>query len=308
MSDAPLPTDRRAADRVACDVPFRLLHPPSWPALTVRDVSATGVRLRVDLAGLGLRAPVGMGALARSLKGLIHADLRGEFDPHRLGSLVGRRLRLVRIVRYGPGDGAVELGCALDPPLGREEAAALGLALPLGLVSGRSPVFGDGGFEDAGETILDGYERAFRGGLDAEEDGASPAPALSFLDDADRQVRSGAQFTALLTSREYRAAPPLLGPLTSMSPSGVVLLVEDVRRLVPASEVGDVASVALGFHAAYGAETELQISESGVPRWLGAVRMDSVESLPGPDGRVLLGLRFGQVLGPEAWSHLRSAS
>jgi hypothetical protein len=101
--------------------------------------------------------------------------------------------------------------------------------------------------------------------------------------------------SALLTSREYQGAAPLVGPLTSMSATGVAMLVPDATPIAPARGDVDASTLAVSFHAAYGAEVELQIVEGNHPCWLGPVRMESLELLP--DARVLLGLSF---TGPSA--------
>lgn len=122
--------ERRAAPRVPCSLPLRLVSQGRVLRAQVRDLSRHGVGVRVALSELGLGPTPGPEALARALEALLAETLAAEFCYDQIGPLVRRALRPVRIARVDGGAGAVELGCALRSPLSDAEVEILGVEVP----------------------------------------------------------------------------------------------------------------------------------------------------------------------------------
>jgi hypothetical protein len=122
--------EKRGASRVACRVPLRVLRPPTWPPVSVEDVSATGLRLKVSVRHVAGGCAESLEQVARALEEAFRSDLQVEFDPDRLGSLVRHRVRIVRMGPLVDEREAMELGGVLEPPLSEQEAAAMELVLP----------------------------------------------------------------------------------------------------------------------------------------------------------------------------------
>ncbi|MHC5012535.1 MAG: PilZ domain-containing protein [Planctomycetota bacterium] len=267
--------DLRRTSRVACNLPLQVQRPAGWPEVEVVDASRTGVRLRMSVSALGLQPPVSLGSIARQLGESLSSDLLVAFDPDRLGTLVPRRLDVVRIGPRSWESDLVEFGCTITPPLDAEEVAALGL--PLEMAAHPPHALSENGHPHTAE----------------EELGAVPV-ATTHTDAVPETM------DALLVPRAGTDTPPLFAHVDQVGEASVLLHARAVPPIKVPKFRRRVAALAMGVQRAYGTEPRLQLSRNGRPAWTGEARFESLEVLSKPRGHFLLGFSLPDALPPGA--------
>jgi hypothetical protein len=96
----------------------------------ILDASRGGVRLKVGGAALGVYRLAPLNYVSRQVARLLGVEFEVRFDPQRLGPLLCKRLRPVRIGQRDATSADVELGCVFSEAFRDEEAVVLGLNLP----------------------------------------------------------------------------------------------------------------------------------------------------------------------------------
>jgi hypothetical protein len=234
----------------------------------VRDLSRTGIRLRVLATALGAGHPADVHEAGR----LVAAALDESFEVHlhhrRLGSLVPRGVRVVRVGLPPDEPGSLELCCDFGAPLGDEEAGVLQVDLPhidpdvvVPEVTLAEPV--------AGEMSFDG-----------ESDDEAQPP--SRCDEPPAPLRA-------FVSTTMRAGPPSAFCRTDMVTS-IAVRVRFPRRLGLASRSADAFSAsgaASRFVERFGDVVDLRLVASEGDVWSGPVRVSGVE-LPDDAPEVML--------------------
>jgi hypothetical protein len=277
--------EHRRTTRIPCRFPVRIVVPSDWPPATVLDLSRTGVRIGVELAALGVDRLACLGDIAARLEAILTLKIQVEFHPERLGSLVRRALKAVRIGRSAEDPKLVEIGCMLEPALTEEEALILGVPLPR---EGEPP---------------DIARRRMAPDAPAPEPVEAPEPALAPAGSVPdgvpppvRRVRAPGSYSASLVSRVRGQNRTLRGRTERLGPDGGVLWVIEEAERARASFPDNIAGRVVAFERLYGSDVDVSIESEGRYLWYGPVRITSVETVPELPGKLLLGFDFQREL------------
>ena len=123
--------EHRRRTRVACSLPARLVIPTMAVEAWVLDASWWGARVRVPGGPFGLYHGSSVSFAAMRIAAALGKAFEGTLLADEAGVAVTRTFRPVRIGLKGCALPDVDVGCSFSPPLTDEEAARLGLALPL---------------------------------------------------------------------------------------------------------------------------------------------------------------------------------
>lgn len=325
-------SDNRRATRLACRLPVRLSAQKNPLEATVLDVSRGGARLRVAGNQLGLYRLAPLSQVARRVTEVLGESFEATLMPERLGTLVRKTLRAVRIGQREAHAADVELGCLLTPPLTDLEASMLGLALPCLDPQGREkaerlettevvvrvalpksipapaptaavhaattpPPRVLAILPRAGAADARGKSPATKADLPAPTAPAAdrpvaPAPALD-VPEEDGRARLG--WRAVVHPSGDRRVPPFQAAAESVTSEGVQLRVAD-RRELRMQAAPDVASTIQGLDAAYGTDVALKLVDGPTHLWTGPARIEEVEVPASAPHEIALWLRFGRAL------------
>jgi hypothetical protein len=267
----PKPESRRTA-RVACEVKTRVLVPGHWPDVVVRDFSRTGIRFAVPLASLGVEPDATLGTIAEGLRYVMDLKIMVQFDPDRLGTLVQRPLKVVRMFQTQDDAGTVQLGCTLEPPLTDEEAVALALPLP-----------SDAAPDATRQRWKDSAAPSRPAGLKS----VAPCPT------AERS------FSASVISRIRGTNRTLKGRTEALGTGGGTLWVSEENHRALKAFPDDLPDKVVAFESTYGADVDVSIERDNRYLFYGPVRIVGVETIPTLPGRLVLGFAFGRDLSRE---------
>lgn len=258
--------EKRAAPRIECEVPVRIIRPRDFPEIQMLDASGTGIRLRIDVESLGLKPPVDLGRIASALKERLGKEFVVEFNPQRLGRLIVRHLRVARIGRYRRKAGSVELGCRLRQPFSSEEAAAIGLALKIPKDVARTEGQGAYGEQAADEEAENSAETAT---LDA--------------------------LGALVIPIRKENPQPLFAGVESLSAEGASLRIQGLVLSEAAGTAVPVAVATARVQDALRDQATMQLSLDENLVWSGPVRIEGVEVLEAESDLLLFVAFFGRL-------------
>ncbi len=320
--------NNRRHTRRSCEVPLEILAEAVRLSGRVMDASRSGVRLRVPGAPLGLYRMAPPALVGRQVGRILGIEFQARFHPERLGSLLSKRLRPVRIGQCEASSADVELGCVVDPPLTDDEAAMLGLGLPTLLPDGQE-----------GELSLEARAPQVRSDLSAPASPARPtpppspririaapapskttprhapgaplrseappprlseAPALragSLPDEVVPRVSLAAResWRAYVHPSGTRRIPPFVARMELVSTTGVQVKVLD-RSLLNLNGGVDVASTMAALGDAYGSEVALRLVDGATHLWTGPARIEMVEVGQAAPHPVTLWLSFARPL------------
>lgn len=253
-------TEQRLAARVDCDVPVRMLINGGWRDVTVTDVSRTGVRLRVPLASLDIDPSVGLAEVAERLDEVLPPRSRAKFHPQRLGDLIERGVNIVRMVLAG--DDVIELGCALDEPLGEIEAAALEVPVPM------AP--------------------------------AEPAPVPESTPTGwtppTGEAHTRHRFRVIVLPTGNARADPLVAYADQVDGEGVRVTVRDVTLLGLPAQDEDIRPRVMAFSERYGPDVTLNVLEGASTLFHGPASLARVEAVPDEPDQLIVGFSFQRAL------------
>ena len=327
-------TEQRRATRIACHLPVRISISGATLDGHLLDASRKGARLRVPGTPLGVYRLAPLGLVAKRVAAVLGETFQVTLSPDRLGTLVTRTLRPVRIGQRDPTSADVDLGCVLDPALSDLEASMLGLALPV--------LRADGSEDDERVAPQDLVVRASPTAPPAAPSRAAPAapsraapaapsasrtpppartappappppaappvrpaaePRGPAMPSTDRSRAVGVSRVSLSRWRAYvhptgdRRIPPFLAATESVSPQGVQLRVVD-RSVLPLQGGLDVASTIVALDGAYGTDVALKLVDGPTHLWTGRARIAEVEVHADAPEQVSLWLHFGRPLRP----------
>ena len=266
------------------------------------DLSRSGARVRIPGAPLGLERAAPPALVARQMARILGATFDARLHPERLGSLLCKRLRLVRIGQRDRDSSDVEAGCQLNPPLTDVEASMLGLAIPTLLSDDRE-----------GESCLEARGPTVRGDLAVPTSGASVLPAATSARTEParapertvaRQAVAPARRVDATTQVDWRAyvqpggerrQSPFVARAESVSASGVRLTVPG-RAMLNVNGSSDVAGTMAALCDAYGSEVGLRLVEGTSHRWTGPARIEMVEVGTTDPHPVTLWLAYARTL------------
>jgi hypothetical protein len=269
--------DQRRKTRVQCRIPARIVVPSCWPPLTVEDVSAEGVRLAIRIGRDDCGGDLSLGALARKLETVLGMRLHLEFDPDRLGSLVTRNLRIVRIARSDESEDLLVVGCVLEPPLTPEEGAFLGVPLPAA-AEAPPPTPAPPPRRDAPPP--------FRTGSVAQRAAAAPQGAQE----------AAASWRASVVARTFGSGQTLHGRVERIDAEGGRLWVVEPPEQPLSRQDLPLVNKVIAFEHTYGADVDVAIEDGPRFLWYGPVRLTAVETRQSLPGRLALDFRFQRRL------------
>jgi hypothetical protein len=212
-------TNQRRATRVECQVPARLSSGERILDGLILDVSRSGVRLRVPGGPLGVYRLAPLALVARCVASVLGETFQATLHPDRLGMLVTKTLRPVRIGQRTGASADVDIGCLMEPALSDLEASALGLALPVLTADGKE---GAGVLATQTVVVRSAPPSAPRpaGGAtpSARPLSAPPAPAAPARP-APARPAPAASAPAASAARPAPSAPAATPPAPTASPS-----------------------------------------------------------------------------------------
>ena len=296
--------NKRRHLRVACNCPIELTGLARAINARLVDVSRSGVRVLVPETDLGLRRLSPAGMIGGQVLRVLGAEFGARLHAERLGSLLTKRLRPIRIGRRERDSGEVEIGCMLPQILSDAEAAMLGLVpsdLSSGDTDGRDPPAARAPRVESGPVapVVDvavptpADEPAVRrstAGADVEAPVGARSPEREVDVWAAHPVsptptagrRAPINWSKRVDWRAYvqpigaRSVRPFVARAESVSAEGVRLRVAD-RSLLNVGGGVDVASTMTALHDVYGSEVGLRLVDGTTHRWTGPARIDMVE-------------------------------
>lgn len=292
------------------------------------DASRSGLRLRVPGGPLGLYPLAPLSAVAQQVAKLLGVEFEACLHPVRLGSLLVKRVRPVRIGTIDAASADFELGCALSQPFSDEESAMLELGLhkvdaappappapaPAPIPSPRPPASVVGPMLKDQPTRLRVTPPPTAGrpgeagparvavppppGARPAAPSTAPAPAAA---GPVLPVRSGPawkEWHAYVHPVGGQAGKPFLARIDDLGESGLQIRVPD-RAMLALDGALDVSSTMTALGASYGSDVSLRVMDGSVHLWTGQARIDMLEVGEQPPHPVLLGLSFKRALRPE---------
>ncbi|MFM8980607.1 MAG: PilZ domain-containing protein [Planctomycetia bacterium] len=322
----------RRHTRLACEIPVRITSPHVQLDAFMVDASRSGLRLRVPGAPLGLYPMAPLSAVGQQVAKLLGVEFEACLHPVRLGSLLVKRVRPVRIGTIDAASADFELGCALSQPLSDEESAMLELGLhkvdaapatppaavtapaPTPIPSPRPPASVVGPMlkdqptrlrvvpPPAPATGRPGEAAPARVAVPPPPGGraatapAAQAPAAPLL-----AVRSGPawkEWHAYVHPVGGQAGKPFLARIDDLGERGLQIRVPD-RAMLALDGALDVTSTMAAMGASYGSDVTLRLMDGSVHLWTGQARIDMLAVGEEPPHPVTLGLSFKRPLRPE---------
>ncbi|MDJ0973698.1 MAG: hypothetical protein QNJ98_04505 [Planctomycetota bacterium] len=277
--------EQRAARRIACEFPMRLLNNNQVVEALAHDISRKGVRIQVPGASLGVHRLSSLVQVARRVREVLGDTFVADMHHQLLGNLVQKRLRPIRIGHRDWVSPDVELGCRIDEGISDEEAGMLGLALPhLGV--------------DEEPEELHAVAPVVREPMLSEAAQELQAPELV----GDRLVlesaleRTPGERRFFLEGREDGHRLPFRVELDGITEDGAVVRIPDVAELELDGEVSDVTRFVIAFDEAYGTVLKLRAVAGDGDLWHGPVQVRQVELPPNLDGQAVLSIAFEETL------------
>ncbi len=254
--------EQRAAARVQCDIPVVINADGRKVTASILDASRTGLRMRIPARELGVHRLSSLVQIAQRMSAAFGDTLEVEFLPDRLGGLVKRKLRPVRIGQRDWEHADVEVGCLLAAPLSDDEAGMLGVSLP-----------------QVGEEAPPQAQSV-------EEQRESHAPTQK------------TQLQAYIQAGNGRGTAPLPTTAEEISRDEAWLRVPDIDRMAITEGCADIARFVMAFDEAYGSRISIHIMKGDEHLWAGSVGIHDVELGEGKPRDARIGVRFEDPLEP----------
>ncbi|MDJ0521967.1 MAG: PilZ domain-containing protein [Planctomycetota bacterium] len=124
-------TSQRRAKRIPCRIPIRIFGRHTDLDGTLHDISRLGARLRVPLDAYGRVRTDNILRLGQLVEQHLGGRFNADLNQDELGSLVRKRMRVVRIGQERIQGDLLEVGCEFGIPLTGEEVRALQIELPM---------------------------------------------------------------------------------------------------------------------------------------------------------------------------------
>lgn len=319
--------EQRAAKRVDCEFPTRLAGTKGPLDATVCDLSRTGVKLQVSGATLGIHRLSSLVQVAKRVSDSLGASFVAKLHHERLGNLVSKVLRPIRIGQRNWEQADVELGCRVDGGISDEEAGMLGIALPkVGAIEAPSYLTG------AGPEVRDApTPRRWHNDSTPVEPAPDPAPSTPEVPEvSEYPVETPADPSHqlelnLVPEPEPESQPKNAGwagrPVSgrhrvyvrgrasgrgasfqavteAVSQKCAVLRIRNIDQLVGAEAAEGVSKFVMAFDAMYGEELSLRIMDGTRHLWSGPATVRCMELPPEAPGTALLTVAYSRKLRP----------
>lgn len=243
--------ERRRAPRVPTTIPVRLRARGRQVDGVVCDLSRIGTGIRIPLSEFDLTPGTSEDTISKTISALLGSVVSADLNHDRLGTLVRRSLRIVRIARPADCRESVDIGCMLRVPLSDDEINVLGLTLP----DCHLPE----GVYSAHEEFARLHERRRNSaGADGDTENA----------------------IAFLSAQHGRPGAPVRATDAAWTEKGVVLLFGSRRGMGLGVQERDAGALFERFVREYGDEAYLLLVQNQKPLWSGSVRLRAVEVDP----------------------------
>lgn len=277
--------DRRKAARVDTGFPVELTTQRKFVEGEVKDLSRSGIRIRLATLALGMTDPGNAADAARAVTALLAESFSLNLHHKRLGTLLPRSVDLTRVGLPSDESGMLDLCCAFNEPLGDAESAILAIPLPP--------------FTESVEEWCEELPVSCRGelrfaGPDGQETTvAAPTPP-------------GASQTETVCAQRYRAfvsstrpeAPPALFCHTDLV-TGFAVRVRVTQQAALGVNAADGLSLQQATQAfvdLFGSAVDLRLVGTQGDLWSGPVRVSGVELPKGDPREMLVTLAFDRRL------------
>lgn len=244
--------ERRRAPRVPTTIPVRLRARGRQVDGVVCDLSRIGTGIRIPLSEFDLTPGTSEDTISKTISALLGSVVSADLNHDRLGTLVRRSLRIVRIARPADCRESVDIGCMLRVPLSDDEVGALGLVLP----DQEMPR----GVYTAHEVFAR-LKRKRRSKPD-DDDPASPS-AMAFL-----------------SAHPDRNAPPVRASDAAWTDRGVLIHLDRHAGATLGTRSRDASAMFDRFVQHYGDQVSLLLVRNRKPLWSGTVSLRAVEVDP----------------------------
>lgn len=277
--------EQRAAKRVTCEFPLRLGGAQGPLVASACDLSRTGIRITLPGRVLGVHRLSSLVQVARRVNTLLGDAFIGELHHERLGGLVRKTLKPVRIGHRDWENTDVELGCRISEGITDEEAGMLGVALPQ-IGAEEAPAHLVGAAPEVRK--LPTYEDPVTGSVETEAS-IDETPELPGVRGTDRH-------RVYVKGRDRQDAPPFVAMTESFAHGGAVLRILDIGRMVAAEDADDVSRFMIAFDALYGEHLSLRVMDGARHVWSGPAEVRTVELPPESPGQAILTVSYARSL------------
>lgn len=272
--------NRRRAGRIQVDIRAKLMTHVSSVDAEVCDLSRTGIRLRLSAQTLGVDLTPDLEAVEAELGRALPAPMFMTLDHDRLGPLVQRLARLLRLGIPKDQLDVVDICCSFAEALTDEEAQVLGLPLPS--VEETVEVWKDVGVGRETQADLSSCPAA----------GPEEGGPLSETASPPRH-----RYRVLVSSTARRAPPSIFCYTDLVTSVGVRIRVP--RTQLPAGKTATAlraTDLCTRLVKRYGPSVDVQLHDGDHSIWSGAMKITGAE-LPRADAsEVLLSLGFVEPL------------
>lgn len=296
--------DQRAAKRIECDFPVRIVAHMHTIDGVACDASRTGLRIRIPGRALGVHRLSNLVQIARRVSSVLGEAFVVELHPDRLGGLVRKTLYPMRIGQRDWESADIELGCRIGEGIADDEAGMLGLALPrVGAEEAPPELLGVSApsVRDAEPTKPTAAPRIDAPtGVDASTVAGEAAPVAEFVLKEEEFDLTGQRrkvnWRAFVKGARGSGRPAFVTAAELVTPKGAVLRVPDVARLGLDGDVGDVSRFVVALGDAYGDSIALRVMDGARHVWSGPAEIREAEFPPECPGQALLTVSFAREL------------
>lgn len=288
--------ERRSEERMEIAVPVEIESDRGSLEAKLVDVSRTGARLQIRPSDIGHTSSRDLSETALQVASALPSEFEARMHFKALGSLLHRRLTLMRIAVPLNDRTVIELGCRFDRALTRDEATALGVTLP-----------SEGDSSDGSKGLVWDLDPTGVANAPVDPEEATPSEKQTLVVEPPEESLIPRFATGV--SRRFRAylsgtLPASPAPLPCWSDH---LNHEAVRIRIPREGyVGDdVTGATVRFTSAYGNRVGLKLVEGPVHLWTGHARVCCVEVPHDIHADVLVTLAFNRSLRPAELRRMR---
>lgn len=279
--------EQRAAKRIECDFPLRLVSDLQTIDAVACDVSRTGIRVRIPGRALGVHRLSSLVEIARRVSNMLGEVFVADFHPDRLGGLVRKTLHPIRIGQRDWESADVELGCQIPEGLCDDIAGMLGLLLPR-----------EG--EEEAPPELKGAEPVVRE-VPVHESHPEPAEEPEPVAEVEESFdlvgkRVSENWRAYVTGKTETGRSVFVASTEGVTAHGAVLRIHDISRLELDGNVDDVSRFVVSFCEAYGESVTLRVMDGARHVWSGPAKLREAEFPPENPGQALLTVAFAREL------------
>ena len=277
--------EKRAAERIPCQIPVSIKTSGEKLLATAVDLSRSGARIRAPLAVFGLPDDVTLLTVARRLCDLLPHRTPAVFDPERLGPLVTRQFEVARIGLVSGQDPLVELGCRFHVPLSTIDVAAVGVEIvnPEEPAPYRPVVIPE-------ELLNPKPAPEVRAPKPQAEPSRQPAPGPG------GDPRRARRFRVHLTPTGGAIGNPINAWTERVDADRVVLFVPKRKNLGLPGRTDEARVLLMTLCELIGELPKARLMDGSKHVWSGPVRLVAVETFVGDDDALRIELEFSRAL------------